>query len=575
LIAAAMPTPTSKTRQQLCSHFVTNAIPTERDYADLIGAGLNQADDGLLKLPGQPLALLAPKQPPAKVNDPIGVLNFFADPDATDPSWQLQLTPGDKPGIGLADHRKTTRLFLDGTTGNLGVGTTTPAQKLTVEGPWNAGKDPANNLSNAGQLAIKGPSAQLDFIDSDPNQTDWAIHVNEGKLSFVRSPDNKDLVIDGTGNVGIGTATPTAKLHVAGNIRATGIIHASGYRFIVEGFEFELKDGLLTPIATPQFTRSTRQDKKVEDDEFRKVFSYNGTSEPGVTDNGGDQTLLIPPNVTWIFVKLWGAGGGAGRAGGWSYGGDGGGGGHTRGLFLVTPGDTLLIKAGRGGTSANKTRMQSYGGGGCNPGGGGNPHCGHGGGYCGIFIKGKTTTDPDRALAIAGGGGGGGSGKHAAGHVGGAGGGMRGQRGTSPYDGKITAAGFGGTQSAGGAAGWAQAGDGHAGGSIGEAWKGGMGAAPTYGGGGGGGYFGGGGGAYSEPHTMAGGGGGSGFVSANGLLTGTYTGNYRNPAYAWDPDLLVSTPGRELPGFGGLNLQTHPVFEGSQSGGHALAIIYF
>ncbi len=49
-----MPRPTTKSRQELRSRFVRNAIPTEMDFADLINAGLNQADDGLLKLPDQP-----------------------------------------------------------------------------------------------------------------------------------------------------------------------------------------------------------------------------------------------------------------------------------------------------------------------------------------------------------------------------------------------------------------------------------------------------------------------------------------------------------------------------------------
>ena len=238
-----MPTPITKKCEQLSSLFVRNAIPTEGDYADLIAASLNQAEDGLLKLPNQPLALLAPKQPPEKVNDPIALLNVFADPAAADPSWQLQLTAGDKPGIGLADHRKNTRLFLDGTTGNLevarnlevagnlgvGTGTAAPAQRLTVEGPWNAGKDLANNLENGGQLAIKGDHPQLDFIDTDANQPDWAIHVNEGKLSFIRSPwEDKNLVLDDAGNVGVGTDTPAAKLHVAGSMRLDADLTVNG-----------------------------------------------------------------------------------------------------------------------------------------------------------------------------------------------------------------------------------------------------------------------------------------------------------------------------------------------------------
>jgi len=67
--------PTSKSRQELRSRFVRNAIPTEADFADLIAASLNQADDGVLKLPDQPLGLVRqkPDQP---------VLRFFADPAA-------------------------------------------------------------------------------------------------------------------------------------------------------------------------------------------------------------------------------------------------------------------------------------------------------------------------------------------------------------------------------------------------------------------------------------------------------------------------------------------------------------
>jgi len=377
-------------------------------------------------------------------------------------------------------------------------------------------------------------------------------------------------VLDDAGNVGVGTDTPAAKLHVAGDIRATGIIQASGYRFSVHGFEFELKDGLLTPIATPLFTRSGKQDKKINDSDFRRVFSYNGTPTTDGPDNGSDQTLTIPPGVTWIFVKLWGAGGGAGRSGSWHYGADGGGGGHARGLFKVVPNEQLIVVVGRGGTTANGN-TPTYGGGGTNKGskrGEGDNYGGHGGGYCGVF---RTRISRANALAIAGGGGGGGTSKDWVGNVGGAGGGLSGQRGASPSERKFTAGGGGGTQKAGGQGGyWTNA----LPGSDGSELLGGASADVQNSGAGGGGYFGGGGGAYSETRTMGGGGGGSGHTNPEGLLTGTYTGHFRVPAYSWDPDLLSVLAEAEAPGFGGLN-QNGVLGSGGQSGGHARAVIYY
>ncbi|MEF8768340.1 MULTISPECIES: hypothetical protein [Candidatus Accumulibacter] len=74
--------------------------------------------------------------------------------------------------------------YLNG--GNVGIGMTTPAQKLIVQGNLDAGKDPDNGMSHSGQLAIKGNAPQIDFIDTDHN--DWAIHVNEGKMYFISQP---------------------------------------------------------------------------------------------------------------------------------------------------------------------------------------------------------------------------------------------------------------------------------------------------------------------------------------------------------------------------------------------------
>jgi len=191
-----MPKPTSKSRQELRSRFVRNAIPTETDFADLIAGSLNQADDGVLKLPDQPLGLVRqkPDQP---------VLRFFADPAAEGSVWQLQLGTGDKPGFGLAGADGKLALFVDGASGNVGIGTDSSVAKLQIN---HANQDP-----NGGTL-ILGPTSQSNL----------RLGYNQG-YSWIQSHGNMPLAINSIGNsVGIGTTSPGFKLDVNGSVRLGG-----------------------------------------------------------------------------------------------------------------------------------------------------------------------------------------------------------------------------------------------------------------------------------------------------------------------------------------------------------------
>jgi hypothetical protein len=109
-------------------------------------------------------------------------------------------------------------VFDDGT--NVGIGTETPRHRLSIAGGpiWTAnGWKGAVDLENASAIAWQA---------NDAGQRAGIGHTN-GVLTFFRtgsdpgtagSPAVYDLAIADSGNVGIGTISPTHKLEVAGNI---------------------------------------------------------------------------------------------------------------------------------------------------------------------------------------------------------------------------------------------------------------------------------------------------------------------------------------------------------------------
>ena len=225
-----------------------------------------------------------------------------------------------------------------------------------------------------------------------------------------------------------------------------------------------------------------------------------------VTYSGGDQSFTVPPGVTSVFIKAWGAGGGGPNTSYYATQRGGGGGGFASGTLAVTAGTALGVRVGEGG-GVNDTSTP-YGGGGA----GGTSQAtaigASGGGLSGVFAT--TVYTQANARLIAGGGGGSSPGADVGTPAGGGGG------GTSGSDDGVSASGRPGTQAGGGAAG--------SGGTCnlgaptaGTALQGGNGGSTSEnqnegGGGGGGGYFGGGGGLCqgSSPNGM--GGGGSGYI---------------------------------------------------------------
>lgn len=189
-----MPTPKIKNRQTLRSHFVRHAIPTEGDFADLIASSLNLVDDGVLKLPDQPLGLVPPKR--SESVQQKGVLNFFTAPDEADAAWQMQLIGDSNPGFGLADHKGTLALLVDAT-GNVGIGTATPRVKLDVQGALHC--DSISGLANRihkAHFALKG-GGQVTW--SKDNRLTWTQRFIATGVGGTEAPNDGFFNIYGPG----------------------------------------------------------------------------------------------------------------------------------------------------------------------------------------------------------------------------------------------------------------------------------------------------------------------------------------------------------------------------------------
>lgn len=125
-------------RTALKSYFVKNAIPTAGNFADLIDGIINQKEDGIVKLAGEPLSVQADGDDTSQKK----AINFYKNFADLKPAWTLSLNPRvdpnsaatAKPGWSIGDADGNSKLFIDQTTGNVGIGTNTPAGKLEVNG---------------------------------------------------------------------------------------------------------------------------------------------------------------------------------------------------------------------------------------------------------------------------------------------------------------------------------------------------------------------------------------------------------------------------------------------------------
>lgn len=138
----------------------------------------------------------------------------------------FELTSSDSSRHFVWEENGNELMRLNGGNQNLGIGTTSPMFPLTVNGAiaaegtgkiFNYGTLLYTNMNGTGDgvFRVYGNTAGSNYFD---------VTVNADTTSFVYGSANINL---NSGNVGIGTATPSETLHVDGDVRFTGALYAS------------------------------------------------------------------------------------------------------------------------------------------------------------------------------------------------------------------------------------------------------------------------------------------------------------------------------------------------------------
>jgi len=180
--------------------------------------------------------------------DGIGVGSDYFNIAQDGVNTSILSIPGTSTG-GLYFRKGSTELMYIQHSGNVGIGNTNPAYKLVVD----------SAATNDGIVVIS-PNPSLWLKDDTDSNKNWRIY-NQGfddGLSIISVEDdltsgNTRMFFEhSTGNVGIGTVTPSQKLEVAGNISASNDIYvgndiiSTGEMYIKTGTNLRTRGNVIT-----------------------------------------------------------------------------------------------------------------------------------------------------------------------------------------------------------------------------------------------------------------------------------------------------------------------------------------
>ena len=173
-------------------------------------SNINGYTDGIIQVVGlSPIAFVAPSNLNPSLN-----------------RWGFTLREVDEGDFSIRNIRQNTTPLIIKDTGNVGIGTTSPAAKLHTVGSGIVNIVQSSDTVSYTQYynTSTGNSSTSDGLTVGLNGLNAYVYLREAGSLILGTSDAERLTITSAGNVGIGTTSPTRRLHIVSSDDTRGIM---------------------------------------------------------------------------------------------------------------------------------------------------------------------------------------------------------------------------------------------------------------------------------------------------------------------------------------------------------------